>query len=251
MSSGGVFVINNKNPSHFESNSWTSSFRRPIVKRSACAHRSGKRSVFREGKRSGFWAFFVPPDWFFLWSENYGWFCSVLKQSSHRVLQKFGIWIPLTDDEDINSSTWINQLHFLDPLHSFRRKLWTCKYLSLESYLPASKRGWCREFVEMKIWNLQSLLVCSIILWRVPSTEDDRIFGWLSRLASLILILCSPVILFHCGWMKRLFGTGTPWIQFLRIRCWRWRILDLQKRFPIYHVCPKCLAALLCSSAFL
>ena len=26
--------------------------------------------------------------------------------------------------------------------------------------------------------------------------------------------------------------------------------LDLQKRFPIYHACPKCLAALLCGSAF-
>ena len=26
--------------------------------------------------------------------------------------------------------------------------------------------------------------------------------------------------------------------------------LDLQKRFPIYHVCPKCLAALRCGSAF-
>ena len=25
--------------------------------------------------------------------------------------------------------------------------------------------------------------------------------------------------------------------------------LDLQKRFPIYHVCPKCLAALFCGSA--
>ena len=27
--------------------------------------------------------------------------------------------------------------------------------------------------------------------------------------------------------------------------------VDLQKRFPIYHVCPKCLAALPCGSAFL
>ena len=27
--------------------------------------------------------------------------------------------------------------------------------------------------------------------------------------------------------------------------------LDLQKRFPIYHVGPKCLAALLCGAAFL
>ena len=25
--------------------------------------------------------------------------------------------------------------------------------------------------------------------------------------------------------------------------------LDLQKRLPIYHVCPKCLAALLCATA--
>ena len=25
--------------------------------------------------------------------------------------------------------------------------------------------------------------------------------------------------------------------------------LDLQKRFPIYHVCPKCMAALLCGAA--
>ena len=28
-------------------------------------------------------------------------------------------------------------------------------------------------------------------------------------------------------------------------------LLDLQNRFPIYHVCPKCLAALICGSAFL
>ena len=27
--------------------------------------------------------------------------------------------------------------------------------------------------------------------------------------------------------------------------------LDLQKRFPIFHACPKCLAALLCGSASL
>ena len=80
-----------------------------------------------------------------------------------------------------------------------------------------------REFVKMKIWNLQSLLVCPIILWRVSSTEDDWIFGWLSRLASLILNLCLSLTLFHCGWVKRFFSSGTPWIQFLRIRCWRGR----------------------------
>ena len=30
---------------------------------------------------------FVTPDWFFFWSRNYGWCCSVLKRSQHQVLQ--------------------------------------------------------------------------------------------------------------------------------------------------------------------
>ena len=98
---------------------------------------------------------------------------------------KFGIEIPRIDDEDLNSST---ESTIFDPLHRFNRELWTSTYLGLESYLPASKRSLCREFVKVKIRNLQSLLVCSIILWRVSSTEDDWIFGWRSRLASQILI---------------------------------------------------------------
>ena len=84
----------------------------------------------------------------------------------------------------------------------------------------------------MKIRNLQSLLVCSIILWRVSSTEDDWIFRWRSGLASLILVLFLPFILFHCGWMKRLLDRWTPLIQFLRIRCWRRRIWICKKTFP-------------------
>ena len=67
-------------------------------------HRSGKQSLFREGNGpvSGP---FVPPDWFFFWNGNYGWFCSVLKQSSHQVPQNLVIEIPRVDDEDLNSST--------------------------------------------------------------------------------------------------------------------------------------------------
>ena len=49
---------------------------------------------------------------------------------------------------------WINH-----PQHSFRRNLWTSTYLSLESYLPTSKRCRCGEFHKMRIRNLQSLLV--------------------------------------------------------------------------------------------
>ena len=110
--------------------------------------------------------------------------------------------------------------------------MWTSTFLSLESYLPASKRSWCREFVKMKIRNLQSLLVCSIILLRVSSTEDDWIFVWRSRLASQILILFLPFTFVHCRWVNRLFCSGTPPIQFFWIR-WRWwRIWIWKKTFP-------------------
>ena len=62
------------------------------------------RSTRRSGKGSVF-GLFVPPDWFFFWSENYGWFCSMLKQSSHRGTSKSGFRIPLTDNEDMKLST--------------------------------------------------------------------------------------------------------------------------------------------------
>ena len=53
---------------------------------------------------------------------------------------------------------------------------------------------------------------------------------------------------FHCGWMKRLFGTGSPLIQFLRIWCWRWRIW-ICKNVSRKPCVSKCLAALRCGSA--
>ena len=116
---------------------------------------------------------------------------------------------------------WINHLHYFDPLHRVRRKLWTSTYLGLESCLPASKRSWCREFVEMKIWDLQSLLVCTMILWRIFLTRDDRISGWRSWLASLILNWCLAFT-HHMRWRVFWF-IRYPWIWLLRIRCWRRR----------------------------
>ena len=132
MSSGGIFVMDNRIPSHFESNSWISSFRASVG------------------------------------------------------------------------------------------NLWTSTYLGLEPYLPASKGCWRRELVKMEIRNLQSLLVCSIILWRVSSTEYDWIYGWRPRLASQILILFLPSTFLHCRWMERLLDRWIPSMQFLRIRGW-WR----------------------------
>ena len=117
---------------------------------------------------------------------------------------------------------WINQLHFLDPLHRLRGKLLTSTYLGLEPYLPASKGCWRRELVKMEIRNLQSLLVCTIILWIVSSTEDDWIFGWRSGLASQILISFWSITLLRCRHMKRFLNSFLPKrVQFLRIRSWR------------------------------
>ena len=129
---------------------------------------------------------------------------------------------------------WINHLHFFDPQHSW--KLWTSTYLSLESYLPTSNICWVWKFVKMKIRNLQSLLVCPTILCRVSSTEDDWIFGWRSRLASQILILFLSFTFLHRGWVNRFFSSGTPWIQFLRIKCWR-RHRWICKNVSLYSMC--------------
>ena len=75
----------------------------------------------------------------------------------------FGIEIPRIDDEDLKSST---ESTISTSLIHCKASVGNCEqvYLGLESYLPASKRGWCREFVEMKIRNVQSLLVCPINL---------------------------------------------------------------------------------------
>ena len=87
----------------------------------------------------------------------------------------------------------------------------------------------------MKLRNLQSLLVCPIILWRVSSTEDDWIFGWRSRLASQISILFWSFTFLRCRRMKRLLDC-TPLIQFLRIRSW-WRCMWICKNFSRHTMC--------------
>ena len=83
----------------------------------------------------------------------------------------------------------------------------------------------------MRIWNLQSLLICPIILWRVSSTKNDCIFDWLSRLTSQILILFLPLYFSRswrrCRWICKNVSRYTmcvpnAWRPFFaaRGRCW-------------------------------
>ena len=85
---------------------------------------------------------------------------------------KFGIEILRFDDEDLTSSTEsTNSTSLIHCIASVGK----CEQVHtsfLNLIFPASTRGWCGEFVEMKIQNLQSLLVCRIILWRVSLTRD-------------------------------------------------------------------------------
>ena len=86
--------------------------------------------------------------------------------------------------------------------------------------------GICKK---MRIWDLQSLLVCSIILQRVSLIGDDWLSGWRSWLASLILNRC--LVLTHHMWWCVFWNIRTPWIRLLRTRCWRRRCW-ICKTFP-------------------
>ena len=132
---------------------------------------------------------------------------------------------------------WISQLHFFDPLHRFRRKLWTSTYLGLESYLPASKRHWCRELVKVKVQNLQSL-VCSIILfWRVSLLHWRWLNFWLTvqtGISDIDLVLAFHFSPLCMNGAAPLSMNSTVSIIVDEVQMMTH--LDLQKRFPMYRV---------------
>ena len=155
---------------------------------------------------------------------------------------KFGIRIPLTDDEDFNSST--DSANSTSLIHCIA-SVGNCGQVHtsvLNLIFQQAKVADVGEFVKMGIWSLRSLLVCTIIHWKSSVTKDDWNSGWRSWLASLV----------------RSFGFHSSHVVMCALihrgpRIWlvlKWTHLDLQKRFPIYHACPKCLAAHCCGSAF-
>ena len=117
MSSSGIFVIDIRTPSHFESNSWISSHFENQNWKGRQHYRQNhwilwpgstpyqdKQSVFHEGNgpASG-------PFCSFRMSLLLKWELWMILFSAEAILasstSKFGIWIPFVDDEDIISST--------------------------------------------------------------------------------------------------------------------------------------------------
>ena len=134
---------------------------------------------------------------------------------------KSGIRIPITEHEDLGSST--ESTNSTSLIHSIA-SVGNCEQVHtsvLNLIFQQANVAGVGEFVEMKIWDLQSLLVCSIILWKISLTRDDWISGWRFWLASLILNWCW--VFTHHMWWCVFWYIRTPWIQLLRIRCWRRR----------------------------
>ena len=112
-----------------------------------------------------------------------------------------------------------------------------------------SKCCWCMEFAIVKFRNLQSLLVCSIILWKSSLLRVEWISGWRSWLESRIQgCLVSDVHSLHAVMCLPLREKSKDCI--LLDKAMKKTPVDLQKRFPIYHEYHKYLAAYRCGSAF-
>ena len=204
--------------------------------------------------------FLIDREKFVDWFIEYQGFQYVPSTSqSIRVLANMQVWddceFLLRSTEDWPAlgipSTWIDQLHFFDSQHSFRKKLWTSTYLGLESYHPTSECCWRGEFVKMKIWNLQPLLVCSD-----NSLKNLPHWGWLKFLAGSpdwhlwswtgVWLLTHPSM----WWVNVFWYIRTPWIRLLRIRCWRRRCWICKNVSRYTMRVPNTWRPILCGSAF-
>ena len=77
---------------------------------------------------------------------------------------KVGIEIPRVEDEDLNSST--ESTNSTSLIHC-TASVGNCEQVHtpvLNLIFQQAKGCWCRELVKVEIRNLQSLLVCSLIL---------------------------------------------------------------------------------------
>ena len=166
------------------------------------------------------------------------------KQSSHRVLLKSGIRIPLTEHEDLRSYTdstiSTSLIHSIASVGNCERST----YLSLESYLPKSERCWT--------WGIcQNEDPKSAVVVGLPH-NSLKIFPNQGRMNFGLTVLTGisdPKLVFgfhssHVVMSVLIQSRPKDWT--LADKVLKKTPLDLQKRFPKYHACPKYLAAHRC-----
>ena len=121
-------------------------------------------------------------------------------------ISKFGKWIlPWIDRDDLKIIHRIEHLHFFDPLHGLQGKSETRTYLGFESYHSTWKHWKCGELIELKLRDLQSLLISHRILWYFCWKE--RIHGWRSSLQNSAVVLCFQFVL-HLSQQVSLYSSA-------------------------------------------
>ena len=136
---------------------------------------------------------------------------------------KSGIRIPLTDDEDFKSSTESTISTSL--IHSIASE-GNCEQIHTSVLNLIFQQANVAVVENLSKWRSEICSRCwsaPLFFWRISLTRDEWFFGWRSGLASLILNWCLIIILHRRWWVNWSGFMRTPWIQFLRIRCWRRR----------------------------
>ena len=155
MSSCGIFVIDNKIPSHLESNSSISSFRRLIVNKSALFSTESwlqwPWSMRRSSKQPATKETVLLLGHLFL--QTYSSFeVRIMDDSvqwwSNPRIEYFKIWHSNSSDRwrRLQIIHWINHLHFFDPMHTFPREI-------ANKYIP---RSWALSSSEQKLLEWRS-----------------------------------------------------------------------------------------------
>ena len=173
MSSDGICVIDSRIPSHFDSNSWISSFRRTIVKKGRhnslqnrwlqwprSTRRSSKRSDYL-GESDPLFELFVPPDWPFflrrvLWMIRFS--VEAIFASS---TSKSGVRIPLTENEDFKSSAESTISTSL--IHSIS-SVWNCEQVHSSVLNLLFQQANVADVVNLSKWGSE---ICSRC-WSAP-----------------------------------------------------------------------------------
>ena len=153
---------------------------------------------------------FVPPDWFFFSSENCGWFCSALKQSSHQVLQNSASKYLVLMMKIFKSSTESTISTSL--IHSIA-SVGNCEQIHTSVLNLIFQQANVADVGSLSKWRSE---ICSRC-WSAPQLFEEslslgmtEISGWRSRLASLILNWCLILILIRRWWMNRFVGSFPP-----------------------------------------
>ena len=169
MSSDGICVIDNRISSHFELNSWKSSFRRTTVNRvriildrivgpSDLEAFVDQVSYLSSSEEAVFLVnfHFLQTD-LFLEAGIQDDFVQCWGHFSRRVTQSLAPGIPLIEREDLRSST--DSTISTSLIHSIASER-NCEQIHtsvFESYLPTDKCCWCREFLSK--WRSE---ICSL-----------------------------------------------------------------------------------------